>query len=402
MMIVDGHQDLAWNILTFGRDYTLAAKETRRREAGTETPTRNGHTLLGWPDYQRGQVALVFGTLFASPKSDALGPWDILSYSDWQGAYRIYRDQIDAYFRLADNHPDKFRLVRTNKELQEVLSAWEKNPNPFQEQGSPDPKRDFDGNGRRPRREPAEDKQDRQPGEPVEEPAGNPVGLVVLMEGAEAINEPQDLEDWWQLGLRILGPAWTGNRFTGGTRRPGPLTKDGFALLEAMAELGFALDISHMDENAVLQALDVYSGMIIASHANAHALLKGMETNRHLSDRVISGLVERDAVIGLVPYNRFLLAGWRKGDDRRLVSLELAAAQIDYVCQIAGDARHAAIGSDFDGGFGLDCAPHDVDTIADLQKLAPLLADKGYTDEDIEAILGRNWIERIQKILPED
>ena len=64
---VDAHQDLAWNILTFGRDYTLSAAETRQREAGGLAPQVNGDTLLGYPDYMRGNVALVFATLFAAP-----------------------------------------------------------------------------------------------------------------------------------------------------------------------------------------------------------------------------------------------------------------------------------------------------------------------------------------------
>ena len=61
MLIVDAHQDLAWNILTFGRDYTLPVAETRRRELGTEVPLHNGDTLLGWSEYQQGRVAIVFG-----------------------------------------------------------------------------------------------------------------------------------------------------------------------------------------------------------------------------------------------------------------------------------------------------------------------------------------------------
>jgi membrane dipeptidase len=76
-------------------------------------------------------------------------------------------------------------------------------------------------------------------------------------------------------------------------------------------------------------------------------------------------------------------------------------AQIDYICQLAGDARHVGLGSDFDGGFGLQSVPVEVDSIADLQKLSPLLAEKGYTDEDIAAILGENWRTRLQCSLPE-
>ncbi len=60
MLIVDAHQDLAWNMLTFGRDYTKSALQIRRQEQGTLHALYNDDTLLGWPEYQRGQVALIF------------------------------------------------------------------------------------------------------------------------------------------------------------------------------------------------------------------------------------------------------------------------------------------------------------------------------------------------------
>ena len=80
MILVDAHQDLAWNMLSFGRDYTRPVAETRRREAGTITPGYTGDTLLGWPEYQKGRVAVVFSTLFAAPARRSLGNWDTQSY----------------------------------------------------------------------------------------------------------------------------------------------------------------------------------------------------------------------------------------------------------------------------------------------------------------------------------
>jgi membrane dipeptidase len=156
-----------------------------------------------------------------------------------------------------------------------------------------------------------------------------------------------------------------------------------------------------MDEQAVLQSLDAYPGRIIASHANAQALLKEPTSNRFLSDRVIQGIIERDGTIGVVPFNPFLVNGWKPGDGRERVSLDHVASQIDYICQIAGDARHVGIGSDFDGGFGLQKTPSGIDTIADLTKLIPFLADKGYSEEDIAAVLGNNWIDFLKQNLPE-
>jgi len=360
MLIVDAHEDLAYNILSFGRDYTQSATDTRAREAGTDVPMHNGDTLLGWPEYQRGQVAVVFSTLFVTPVRRKVGGWDTQSYQDANQAYSLYSAQLDVYHRLTDEQPDKFRLIQTRGDLETVLTSWT-----------------------------------NAGGE------NHPVGLVVLMEGAEGVRSPDELEEWWARGVRLIGPAWAGTRFCGGTREPGPMTPEGYALLDGMAGLGFTLDISHMDEQAVLQALEVYPGPIVASHANAKSLLKGTDSNRFLGDRVIQGLLERDGIIGVVPLNSFLQVGWKKGERREQVTLQHLVAQIDFICQMAGDARHAGLGSDFDGGFGLQSVPTGIDSIADLQKLAPLLEEKGYTLPEIAAILGENWLAHLRRSLPE-
>ena len=65
---------------------------------------------------------------------------------------------------------------------------------------------------------------------------------------------------------------------------------------------------------------------------------------------------------------------------------------IDHVCQIAGNCRHAAIGTDLDGGFGREGTPHDLDTIADLQHIIGLLEDRGYPPRDIAEIMHGNWL----------
>jgi membrane dipeptidase len=67
---------------------------------------------------------------------------------------------------------------------------------------------------------------------------------------------------------------------------------------------------------------------------------------------------------------------------------------------MAGDAWHVGLGSDFDGGFGRDDVPADIDTIADLQKLVPILEGKGYNAEAVAAILGENWLRHLRTCLP--
>lgn len=359
MLLVDAHEDLAYNILSYGRDYTRSAAETRRYEQASTCP--DGDTALGWPDYQRGRVAVIFSTLFAVPQRKRSGAWETQVYATPEEAHRLYAAQLDVYHRLTDSHPDKFHLIGSCADLDLLLSHW------------------ADSN--------------------LDE-SGHPVGLVPLMEGAEGIRQPDEVAEWWQRGLRLIGPAWTGTRFCGGTGEPGPLTDEGRALLEAMADFNLTLDLSHMDELSMLQALDEYPGPIVASHANPAALLRPTDSNRHITDRALTGLIERDGVVGVVLFNAFIKAGWRRGDPRHAVSLADLVPHIDYICQVAGDARHVGLGSDFDGGFGLQSLPHDVDTIADLLTLADLLAERGYTSTDVEAILGGNWLSYLHRSLP--
>lgn len=361
-IIVDAHQDLAWNTQTFGRNYTRAASETRAIEANSPTIQHNGETLLGWPEYQRGRVAVIFSTLFASPARRRMGDWERVFYpdTDFSAARKLYWTQLETYHRLADDHPDKFTLLASRADLERTLDHWRSQPD------------------------------------------NHPVGLLPLMEGADAIRHPSELAAWWDFGLRVIGLAWTGTRYCGGTREPGPLTDEGRALLKAMADFPFLLDLSHMDEPAALESLDYYAGPVIATHGNCLALLPGVDTNRQFSDRVIRGVIQRGGVVGVVPFNVFLKVGWSltHNSRREEISLSVLADHIDHICQLAGNVNHAGIGSDFDGGFGLQSVPHEIDTIADLHKLSDFLMPRGYSDADMEAILGGNWIRCLRESLP--
>lgn len=363
-ILIDGHQDLAYNALAFGRDYCRSAFELRHLEENTSTPEHNGQALLGWPEYQLGLVAVIFGTVFIVPRRYQSGPWEGQVYDDLSSAGRLYRAQIDHYYRLCDQSPDQFHLIRSLQDLAFVLNPWD--------HSLPDyPKRT------------------------------HPVGIIMTMEGAEGIRHPNELEEFWQAGLRLVGPVWAGTRFCGGMYEPGSFTREGYQLLEKMDEIGFVLDIAHMTEKSALQALDVYAGAVIASHANVKSLLRNYQTERHLSDDTIQLLLQHDGVIGVVPFNKFLKTDWKSSDPGDSVTLNNLADHIDYICQMAGDAAHVGFGTDFDGGFGWPAVPAGIDTIADLQKLAPILTNRGYNVQDVAAIFGGNWRKFLERTLPQ-
>lgn len=360
-LLVDAHQDLAYNTFSFGRDYRRSAHATRAAEAGGWPPTVSGNSLLGLEDYLRGQVAVLFGTLFAAPAHRrSLGDRPSMpAYATPAEAHTTYARQLDYYYRLADEC-EPFVVIGTQRDLDMVLASWE----------TPDP-------------------------------ADRRVGIVPLMEGADGIREPKEAEWWMERGLRIVGLAWTRTRYAGGTGEPGPLTPEGRRLLSVMADLGLILDLAHASDESFLEALERFEGVVIASHANPRACLRNPpRAERFLSDDMLRGLAARGGVTGIVPYNAFLRADWKDGDPKNAVTLDEVVMMIDHVCQLTGSAAHVALGTDFDGGFGVEGVPAEIDTIADLQLLAPALRARGYSAADVEAIFGGNWINILRRGLP--
>jgi membrane dipeptidase len=111
-------------------------------------------------------------------------------------------------------------------------------------------------------------------------------------------------------------------------------------------------------------------------------------------------VIQRDGVIGVAFDVIMLQEGYVRGVTPPTETMEAAARNIDHICQLAGDTRHVAIGSDLDGGYGNEQTPVDLKQISDLQKLVPLLEKRGYSGMDIAAIFHGNWIRFFSEVLP--
>jgi membrane dipeptidase len=184
-------------------------------------------------------------------------------------------------------------------------------------------------------------------------------------------------------------------RYAGGTATEDGFTKLGFALLNEMQRLGVILDLTHLSDPAFWQALNHFDGTVLASHNNCRALVPHQ---RQFSDDQLKAIIARDGVIGAALDAWMLAPGWIIGrSENPAVTLTHVVDHIDHICQLEGNSRHAAIGSDLDGGFGREQSPRDLDTIADLQKLAGLLEGRGYKTGDINAIFHGNWLRVLRK-----
>lgn len=351
MLIIDAHLDLAWNALQFNRDLLQTVYTLRTREARMQGDGR-GQNTVSFPELRRGRVALVFGTLFArvnpfgAPNAD---------YGSPAQAFAAARGQLLYYHALAQQ--GHVRLITNRIQLDTHIAEWE----------------DFDEST------------------PTMTSIAPPTGIVVSMECADPILNPAQVQDWYDVGVRAIGPGHYGqNRYVGGTGTEIGFNDAGIDLLRAMEHAGIILDVTHLSDEAFWEAMSLYDGTMIASHQNCRALVPHQ---RQLSDEQIRALVQRDAVIGSALDMWMLIPEWSFGKvTNRAASIATVAAHIDHVCQIAGDSLHAAIGSDLDGGFGREASPHDLDTVADEQKIADALRARDFEDDDIANVMHGNWL----------
>jgi membrane dipeptidase len=362
-LYIDSHQDFAFNVLSTGRDYRRPVSETRKNEAGQPLINEVGEALLGWPEYQQANLAIFFGTLFILPAEKATPLTEAYTYRDFPKARSLYQAEIDIYKALVDENPDMFRLITDKSTLQSHMKLWQETPADYPN-------------------------------------ITHPVGIVMLMEGAEGVKSPEEIYEYYDQGLRLVGPVWGGGRLCGSSIKPGPFTDEGKNLMRVMEDLNMGLDISHMDAQSALYALDHYEGHVIATHGNVLRLVPEFPSERLFTDDIIRLLIQRDSVMGVMPVNFFLKTAWHNGNDRAEIPLDMLLNHVDYVCQMAGDAQHIGIGTDFDGGFGLGDIPYEMNSISDIQLIGEGLKKKGYRPEDIDAICFGNWLRMLERILP--
>jgi membrane dipeptidase len=353
MLIFDAHLDLAWNALDWNRDLRLPVADIRCAEEGL-TDKGRGCNTVSFPELRRGKVAIFIATLLARLLRPGTIP-AIQRYSSMPAAYAAAYGQL-AYYRALEQQ-GLLRWIKDAAGLEAHVRAWEMSESP--ERGA--------------------------------QARDEPLGFILSMEGADPVLSPEQVDEWWQAGLRIIGPAHYGvSPYAHGTGTEGGLFPPGKPFLRAMERVGMMLDVTHLSDQCFDEALDIYGGPVLASHHNCRALVPNQ---RQLTDVQIKRLVERGGVIGTALDSWMLYPGWVRGETRpEVVGLEAMIDHIDRVCQLAGNHRHAAIGTDLDGGFGKEQSPRDLDTIADLQRVPDMLRRRGYPQDAIEAIMYKNWV----------
>ena len=360
-LIIDLHLDLAWDALFWNRDLTLSAHQVRQQEENdipqVASDYDTGLCTVTFPELRRGNVGIILSTIMSR-----IEPRYLESRRDGmrtqEQAMAVGRGHL-AYYQAMVRRGDIKPVLGLN-DLEEAISAW---------------------------RDPTE---------------GTPVYHILSMESADPISDPDNVEFWWDAGLRVVGPAHFGhNTYIHGTFTEGGLKPAAKPLYRALRDAGMILDITHMSDQAVWESFDLWDGPIMASHCTCRSIVPGQ---RHLTDDMIRELIRRDGVIGLV-FCQFFIdpdVAWENRPPRRSwvskYAMDALIPHIENIANLAGGSlRNIAIGTDMDGGFGAELTPTDVDTIADLQKFAPVLKKAGYSDSDVTGVLHGNALRMLKK-----
>ncbi|MFO0860781.1 MAG: membrane dipeptidase [Phycisphaerales bacterium] len=227
-----------------------------------------------------------------------------------------------------------------------------------------------------------------------------PLVCGILMENADPIRSPRELEWWAGEGVVAIGLTWAkSSRYaTGNSEDPAAnqigVTALGRELVREMDRIGIVHDVSHLSDRALDDLLAMTDKPVIASHSNCRSIIASGEgapgnLQRHLTDEAIREIGRRGGVIGLNLLSQFLVPG---GGRQRRATIDEAMAHVDRICELTGSRANVGLGSDADGGISREQLPEGINLPEHFSLLTGALARRGWNEDEIAAFAVGNWL----------
>ncbi|MGC9010181.1 MAG: dipeptidase [Sulfolobales archaeon] len=330
--IIDLHEDIAYFFETGSKELI--------RDFDKDISGRHGDI----PKYLRGNVHLIFASIF--PAIETWDPVRAEKLTKLYGREIFYRgsvfagydnlfEQVKIYYRLADKYSDYIEIIFSRSDLDKFLGD-------------------------------------------------NKIRLLISLEGADPLMNPDDLLILYRIGVRSLAITWNYNNRYGAScmsKKDYGLTDAGEELVEYANKLGIILDISHASKKTSLDVINISKLPVIASHSN---YFSRKNHPRNIDDEILEGLKRIGGVVGFTLI-RSTLGGKESIDD-------LVDHIVDVWSRYGSDVL--AIGTDF---FGIENTPTGLEDVSKLQDLLKKLSNRGLGENDLRKIAHENVL-RILKI----
>lgn len=214
------------------------------------------------------------------------------------------------------------------------------------------------------------------------------VKILLSVEGGEIFEgSVERVREFHARGIRMAALTWNNENEIASPAKGGSkegIKPQGWTILREMAALHMAADTSHLNEPGFWDLIDRHSQPPMASHSCAAKLRPHF---RNLTDEQICAMAERGGWIGVNFYPNFLREDGRAG-------VEDIVNHIDHMCQL-GAEKNVGFGSDFDG---IEIAPYDCQSPADIPAILDALRRRGYSEEAVEDIAGRNFLNYYRRL----
>jgi membrane dipeptidase len=235
--------------------------------------------------------------------------------------------------------------------------------------------------------------------------AKHKIAVIMGLQNAEQFREAKDVKDFYQLGLRCAQLTYNSQNYIGSgstDRIDGGISDYGVEIIKAMNEVGMLIDVSHSGDRTTLDAIELSPRPIAFTHSNCRAL------NNHprlKTDEAIQKLARKGGVMGITGVRNFV-------KDREPTTVEDVVDHIDHVVKLVG-IEHVGIGTDSDlmgydhmqpdqyaklkAAYKASYAFRDkIDTDGfnhprKIYDLTDALLRRGYSDSNIQAVLGGNF-----------
>jgi len=262
------------------------------------------------------------------------------------------------------------------------------------------------------------------------------LAALIGLEGGYAIDEKlESVGRYYRLGVRYMSPTWTYSLSWAGSSGDAEgqvrgLNDFGRKVIHEMNRLGMLVDVSHVSDKTFWDIVEASAKPVIATHSNCRGIAN---VPRNLTDEMIRAIAKTGGVVCVVFYPGFVEPGWMEKKDAldaeikplveeagrkavgrgsakriardrvrereyaaRLPAVPVARVvdHIDHIVRLVG-VEHVGVGSDFDG---IQATPAGLSSVAELPNLTAELLRRGYSEEDVDKILGGNILRVMEEV----